>query len=644
MGIIANRYVLDREIGRGASGSVWAAHDMQLDRLVAAKLLRRELLEHAGARARFEEEARNIARLRSPHVVQVFDAGADGPQPFIVMELLDGESLEARLNRYSPLPRQVALSIAVDVARGIEAIHGAGMVHRDLKPANILLTLEGGREVAKVVDFGVSRLAARELGSDVPVESSVVGTPLYLSPEALSGSRVDHRSDLWALGIVTYRMLTGAWPFHDPNERIVAPGKLALIDASVRVPELGALGDAFFRKALAEAKEERFQTASEFAAELSRIVKGDGVRVTRLLFLDDEPDMEFLVRRRFREELRSGSYEICFAADGNAGLRELQKQPDFDVVLTDLNMPGMDGLTFLEHVGQINPLVRVVVVSAYSDMTNIRMAMNRGAFDFLVKPIDFRDMQRTIEKCAKHVELLRAAHQHHREVAALRNLLCDADDNEALLGIPERSALPSVVQASVVALQARGLGDSYPMAEPGPVLERLNAYLEVSVREIHTAAGFVVYANGAWVVAVFFGQEHLRRSIEACLSIRDRLRDAPALAGTLGVSVGLDSGNIILGRLAGRGMAELAALGEAMTNAFDLCRLARRDDILVLPLTRSALAATHVFSTDEERSLSLDAEPCPISQVIGKQRKPVEPVELGVLEATISKPLANVAR
>jgi serine/threonine protein kinase len=171
MPTIEGRYALEREIGRGATGSVWTAYDGQLGRRVAIKLLRVDCLEYPAARSRFEHEAWTIAQFRSPHIVQVHDSGAQDGQPFIVMELLEGESLEARLHRHPRLPLPIVAGIVVEVAKALALSHQAGIIHRDLKPANIFLAREHGREVVKLLDFGIATLVAGN-GVDGPESST----------------------------------------------------------------------------------------------------------------------------------------------------------------------------------------------------------------------------------------------------------------------------------------------------------------------------------------------------------------------------------------------------------------------------------------------------------------------------------------
>src|SRR6202161_129655 len=137
--------------------------------------------------------------------------------------------------------------------------------------------------------------------------------------------------------------------------------------------------------------------------------------MTKILVVDDEVDLEVLIKQKFRKQIRENQYEFIFAVNGNDALDKLQQHPDVDVMLCDINMPGMDGLTLLNKLKEISPLIKAVIVSAYGDMENIRTAMNRGAFDFLTKPIDFFDLEATIAKTIRHVELLREARRRQAE-------------------------------------------------------------------------------------------------------------------------------------------------------------------------------------------------------------------------------------
>lgn len=654
MTIISNRYRLDREIGRGASGAVWVADDDQLRRRVAIKLLRLDLMSDPELCARFEREGRHIAKLQSPHAVQVYDAGVDGAQPYIVMELLEGESLDARLRRHPLLPVEVATGILTDVAKGLRAMHSAGLVHRDLKPANVFLALDSDRELAKLVDFGLSHVVQPKGNDAVSHGTGILGTPLYMSPEQITGGRVDQRTDVWALGVLAYEMLTGEHPFQSEQlpllrEKIRTAG---FIRPSQVAPALGAAFDEFFERALAVNPDARFQSATQFAAELKQLTSSGGPRVIRLLYLDDEPDMKLLLQRRFRDELRDGRYELFFASDGNAGLRELAMRPEIDVVLTDINMPGMDGLTFLEHVPEINPLVRVVVVSAYSDMTNIRIAMNRGAFDFLVKPIDFEDLQRTIEKCANHAAVLRRAFRANEENEILRALVGPQSVDKVVASVRTADVIEhETVDATIAFIGVHSFSQRVDGEPPDQLLAELNELFQIFAREVLNGGGTVGRLMGEVMLASFQGEEHAARAGDTAIAIRDRLRalndrradDTCEVAASIGLAVG----SLVSGGVGSRslGWLERTFLGRPVNRAAVLQRAALAGEVLILAEDRTVFARTHTCEQVAERRVRLGEQNLSVVRVAARARVSgwrELPLDSGV--ATAGVPIAQAGR
>lgn len=265
--MIADRYRLERQLGEGGMGSVWAAVDEKLRREVAIKLVTERIADSERALARFEREAMAVARLRSPYIAQVYDYGVQDGSPYIIMELLEGEDLKVMLARQGRLTVEDTARIVVQVAKALHAAHATGIVHRDLKPANVFLSRGHGEEVCKVFDFGVAK-ALNDLAddSDTTAEGVLLGTPRYMSPEQAHGAKlVDHRSDLWALGVIAYLCVTGRLPF-------VAVGTGAVLvkictepapPPSEVVEGLPPEVDAYFAKALSKDPEERFQSAKE---------------------------------------------------------------------------------------------------------------------------------------------------------------------------------------------------------------------------------------------------------------------------------------------------------------------------------------------------------------------------------------------
>lgn len=276
--VLAEKYHLTERLGEGGFGSIWRAEHLVLRSPVAVKLIDLDMARRDGAVERFVREAQATAALRSPHVVQVLDYGVDKEQPFIVMELLEGENLAQRLEREKRLPLLEVVRIVTHVARAIGKAHELGIVHRDLKPENIFLVNTGDEELAKVLDFGVAKFAATtELSRDTYTKTgALIGTPYYMSPEQAQGNKtVDSRSDLWALGVITFEMITGQRPFDGD-----ALGDLVLTICvrSISVPSSVACVpegfDAWFAKAVERDPNARFQTAREMALALIKLIDG----------------------------------------------------------------------------------------------------------------------------------------------------------------------------------------------------------------------------------------------------------------------------------------------------------------------------------------------------------------------------------
>jgi serine/threonine-protein kinase len=280
--ILAGRYRLMAPLGRGAMGEVWQAEHVVLRTPLAVKMIidagfaednpqREELV------ARFFREAQAAAALRSPHVVQILDHGVDGV-PYIAMELLEGETLEQRLERHGVLPYHQTAEIMTHVARAISKAHEVGIVHRDLKPGNVFIVKNDDEEVAKVLDFGIAKVtpvAGLEEGANVATRTgSLVGTPCYMSPEqALGHKTIDHRSDLWSLAVIAFECVVGKRPFDSE-----ALGDLIVAICARPIPVPSKLGrvpegfDAWWAKASCREVEGRFQSAKELTEALRAVL------------------------------------------------------------------------------------------------------------------------------------------------------------------------------------------------------------------------------------------------------------------------------------------------------------------------------------------------------------------------------------
>jgi len=277
--VIGGKYRLKRRLAEGGMGAVWLARHEALDADVAVKLMSAEISGTELAIARFEREAKASAKLKSNHVVRVHDYGVDGDVPFMVMELLDGEDLGRRLKRDGPMTMDQLLPLLRQIAKGLEVAHAAGFVHRDLKPSNIFIAKEGTDEVVKIVDFGVARETKTNIVEDKTSSGVVLGSPHHMSPEQARGKRVDHRSDLWALGVLIYRALTGTLPF---DAEVLATLLLEIVSKPVpkiteRDASLPSDIDRFFAHALSRNVDRRFHSATAMVDAFEAVAAGKDI-------------------------------------------------------------------------------------------------------------------------------------------------------------------------------------------------------------------------------------------------------------------------------------------------------------------------------------------------------------------------------
>ena len=277
--IYAGKYRIARKLGDGAIGAVYEAEDLLGRRRVAIKVLHPHIAERREALRRFELEARAAGRIGSRHMVEILDAGElQGDTRFLVMELLDGISLARRIQDAGRLEPEAAAGVVLQLLDGLDAAHAVGIAHRDLKPANVFL--RGGGDLVKILDFGVSQLAAARDDMGTTGVGSVLGTPFYMSPEQAKGSsHVDPRSDLYAVGVILYECVTGQVPFaaRTVNELIFRIVLEAPPPAESIVPDLDPGFVTILHKAMAREASERFQTAREMRDALVHWLSVDHV-------------------------------------------------------------------------------------------------------------------------------------------------------------------------------------------------------------------------------------------------------------------------------------------------------------------------------------------------------------------------------
>ena len=268
---LADRYVIERELGRGGMATVYLARDLKHERQVAIKVLRPELSAAIGPE-RFLREIAITAQLDHPHILPLLDSGEAGPEPFLyyVMPLVEGESLRDRLSRERQLPLGEAIQIAREVAGALSYAHSRGVIHRDIKPENILLA--NGH--ARVADFGIARAVTAADSRRLTETGMAIGTPAYMSPEqATGGQHVDARSDIYALGCVLYEMIAGEPPFSGPTPQAILARALTESPRPLEVirPGLPRSLETIIHRATARVPADRFQSGSLLAAELDRL-------------------------------------------------------------------------------------------------------------------------------------------------------------------------------------------------------------------------------------------------------------------------------------------------------------------------------------------------------------------------------------
>jgi len=310
--------------------------------------------------------------------------------------------------------------------------------------------------------------------------------------------------------------------------------------------------------------------------------------MAKILVADDETDLEMLIKQKFRQKIREQQYEFIFAINGNDALDKIQQHPDIDIVLSDINMPEMDGLTLLSRLGESSPLIKSVIVSAYGDMENIRTAMNRGAFDFITKPINFEDLSLTMEKTIKHVLQIRDTLKAIKE----NNILKMYVDETVLNFMGSREFESSLmenetVEATVVFLDICSFTSISENAPADTVVKLLNNYFDVMVKEILAQGGYIDKFIGDAIMAVFRGPYHLDKAIDACLAVRSEIEKLPTISEhftfTPKVSIGINSGEMISGNIGSAKLRRLdyTVIGDVVNTAQRLQSAAKAGQIII---------------------------------------------------------------
>jgi len=345
--------------------------------------------------------------------------------------------------------------------------------------------------------------------------------------------------------------------------------------------------------------------------------------MAKILVVDDEEDLEMLFRQKYRQKIRSGEYEMLFALNGQKALETLKEHTDVDLILSDINMPVMDGLTLLSSTKVQNPLVKTVIISAYGDMENIRKAMNLGAFDFVTKPVDFLDLEITIEKTLSHINQIKSTIQAMRENNILKMYVDETVLN--FMGSKEiETALMenNIIEATVAFIDLCGFTKISENEEPNTVVGLLNEYFDLMVREIIDQKGSVDKFIGDAVMALFQGPDHLERAIKSCIIIRDKMNAIPVYTemGSFRpqVSIGVNSGEMVCGNIGSKSLKRLdyTVIGDTVNVSSRLQSIANAGQILVLEGCQNQLEGTFKFNKIGEMVLKNKAKPVMVFEVV----------------------------
>jgi len=310
--------------------------------------------------------------------------------------------------------------------------------------------------------------------------------------------------------------------------------------------------------------------------------------MAKILVADDEVDLETLIKQKFRRQIRENKYQFIFSLNGADALQKLRDNPDIDIVLSDINMPEMDGLTLLKRLAEVNPLVKAVMVSAYGDMENIRMAMNRGAFDFVCKPVNFEDLELTIEKTLHQVKQLKETLQAIKENNILRMYVDESVLNFMSSKEFENTLLANeTIDATVAFIDICSFTSITENSPADKVVHLLNNYFDIMVKEILAQDGHVDKFIGDAIMAVFRGNYHLDRAVEACLAIRAQIEKMPpemdAVNFSPKVSIGINSGEVISGNIGSGNLKRLdyTVIGDVVNVAQRMQSAATDGQILI---------------------------------------------------------------
>lgn len=346
--------------------------------------------------------------------------------------------------------------------------------------------------------------------------------------------------------------------------------------------------------------------------------------MAKILVVDDEADLEMLVKQKFRKKIRENTYEFIFARNGEEALLLIHEHPDLDIILSDINMPVMDGLTLLSRLSEANSLLKAIMVSAYGDMQNIRTAMNRGAFDFVCKPVDFDDLDLTMEKTIIHVKQLQETIKAIKE----NNILKMYVDSNVLNFMTNKEFETSLLknellEATVMFIDVCGFTAITEKIPANTVVTLLNGIFDTIVKEIIAQGGHVDKFMGDAVMAVFRGEYHLDRAIDVALAVKEQISTVEVvLEGNKKykpeISIGINSGEMVSGNIGSVSLRRLdyTVIGDAVNVAQRLQTIAKEGQIIISEEVYTKIKESFICKLNGEFTLKNKANPVITYEVI----------------------------
>ncbi len=510
-GLLAGKYAIISELGKGGMGVVYKAEDTKLERKVALKFLPPELTEDLEARERFVREAKAAAALSHNHICTVYEIGEEENRLFIAMECIEGESLRQKILR-GPLPHAEALDIAIQVAGGLAEAHKKKIIHRDIKPGNIMLTEKGA---AKVMDFGLAKALGRSL---ITKEARTMGTVAYMSPEQARGHPVDYRTDIWSLGVVLYEMLTGTLPFKGEYDQSIIHSILNREPEPVSKhrKDLPRGLEQVVGRSLAKDRAGRYQSMEELLEDLRAVAEGlKPLKAKMGLFRG-----RILGLKKSYAYAGLGGVIVIFALALFFSLRQHGLAFDSIAVLPFENLSGdpqqeyfSDGMheALITGLGELGGLKRVIARSSMMRFKGSNTPLKKIAQELRVAALITGAVLRSGDRVRISAQLIDPAtdaqlwaHSYERDVSdvlSLQNEIVSAVTREVKVKLTpqEETRLASARKVIPQAYEAYLMGLSHWYKLTRPDLDSALQYFELALEKDPNYAQAYAGIAGVWV-------------------------------------------------------------------------------------------------------------------------------------------------